>query len=117
VPDFAAAVLEHHLGVAFLGDWIGRLDRWQGPDGPGAAEHHAVANGGFGVLVYQCSGADGYQPAPEDGAGDATVTCLALALAWVLMHVPSLGLRGAAIALVAGDLFTAVYVITESCDC
>jgi len=43
-----------------------------------------------------------------------TVTCLALALAWVLMHVPSLGLRGAAIALVAGDLFTAVYVLRES---
>src|ERR1700733_14263933 len=41
-------------------------------------------------------------------------TCLALALAWVLMHIPSLGLRGAAIALVAGDLFTAVYVLRES---
>jgi Na+-driven multidrug efflux pump len=43
-----------------------------------------------------------------------TATCLALALAWVLMLVPSLGLRGAAIALVAGDLFTAVYVLRES---
>ena len=30
------------------------------------------------------------------------------------MHVPSLGLRGAAIALVAGDVFTAVYVVRES---
>jgi hypothetical protein len=31
-----------------------------------------------------------------------------------LMHVPSLGLRGAAIALVAGDVFTAFYVLRES---
>jgi Na+-driven multidrug efflux pump len=43
-----------------------------------------------------------------------SATCLALVLAWVLMHIPSLGLRGAAIALVAGDLFTAVYVLRES---
>ena len=41
-------------------------------------------------------------------------TVLALVLAWVLMHVNSLGLRGAAIALLAGDLFTAVYVVRES---
>jgi len=43
-----------------------------------------------------------------------TATCLALALAWSLMHVSSLGLRGAAIALVAGDAFTAFYVLRES---
>jgi O-antigen/teichoic acid export membrane protein len=43
-----------------------------------------------------------------------TATCLALLLAWSLMHVPSLGLRGAAIALVVGDLFTAYYVLHES---
>jgi O-antigen/teichoic acid export membrane protein len=41
-------------------------------------------------------------------------TCLALALAWLLMHVNSLGLRGAVIALIAGDLFTAFYVLRES---
>jgi len=41
-------------------------------------------------------------------------TCLALVLAWVLMHVSGLGLRGAAIALAAGDLFTASYVLRES---
>jgi Na+-driven multidrug efflux pump len=41
-------------------------------------------------------------------------TCGALILAWLLMHVPSLGLRGAAIALVAGDVFTAFYVLRES---
>jgi len=43
-----------------------------------------------------------------------TATCVALLLAWLLMHVPSLGLRGAAIALVAGDVFTAFYVVRES---
>jgi Na+-driven multidrug efflux pump len=43
-----------------------------------------------------------------------TATCLALVLAWSLMHVSSLGLRGAAIALVAGDAFTAFYVLRES---
>ena len=41
-------------------------------------------------------------------------TCLALLLAWLFMRVTSLGLRGAAIALVAGDLFTAFYVLRES---
>ena len=41
-------------------------------------------------------------------------TCLALALAWLLMHVSSLGQRGAVIALIAGDLFTAFYVLRES---
>ena len=30
------------------------------------------------------------------------------------MHVSSLGLRGAVLALLAGDLFTAVYVLRES---
>ena len=30
------------------------------------------------------------------------------------MRIPALGLRGAAIALVAGDLFTAVFVVRES---
>jgi O-antigen/teichoic acid export membrane protein len=41
-------------------------------------------------------------------------TALALLLAWVLMRVPSLGLRGAAIGLTVGDLLTALYVIRES---
>jgi O-antigen/teichoic acid export membrane protein len=41
-------------------------------------------------------------------------TCASLALAWGLMHIAGLGLRGAAIALVTGDLFTAVYVVRES---
>lgn len=39
---------------------------------------------------------------------------LSLALAWGLMRVPSLGLRGAAIALTVGDLLTALYVLRES---
>ncbi len=41
-------------------------------------------------------------------------TSLALLLAWVLMRVQGLGLRGAAIALTMGDLVTAVYVVRES---
>ena len=41
-------------------------------------------------------------------------TLLALALAWELMRVPALGLRGAALALTIGDLITALYVLRES---
>ena len=41
-------------------------------------------------------------------------TCLALVLAWVLLHVPELGLRGAALALLIGDAVTAFYVLRES---
>jgi O-antigen/teichoic acid export membrane protein len=43
-----------------------------------------------------------------------TATTLALGLAWGLMHVSTLGLRGAALALLAGDTFTAFYVVRES---
>ena len=103
------------LGVAFLGDWIWQsLDRRQGADRPGAAEHHVVADGGFGLLVHQLGGADGHQPAPENGAGDAD------------RHLPGLGAR---LAIDARDLarparrghragggrpVTAVYVLRES---
>jgi Na+-driven multidrug efflux pump len=38
----------------------------------------------------------------------------ALVLAWLLMHMNKLGLRGAAIGLAAGDLLTASYVLRES---
>jgi O-antigen/teichoic acid export membrane protein len=41
-------------------------------------------------------------------------TCVALVFAWFLMHIPALGLRGAAMGLVAGDFFTAFYVLRES---
>jgi O-antigen/teichoic acid export membrane protein len=41
-------------------------------------------------------------------------SCLALALAYVLMKVPYLGLRGAAIALVVADLITAAVVLRTS---
>jgi O-antigen/teichoic acid export membrane protein len=41
-------------------------------------------------------------------------TCLALVLAWVLMQVSALGLRGAAIALVLEDLFAATYILRDS---
>ena len=43
-----------------------------------------------------------------------SATAASLFLAWLLMHLPRLGLRGAALALVAGDLFTAGYVLRES---
>ncbi|MGC2401550.1 MAG: lipopolysaccharide biosynthesis protein, partial [Acidobacteriaceae bacterium] len=43
-----------------------------------------------------------------------SATIVALGLAWILMHVSALGLRGAAIALLTGDLFTAFYVLRES---
>ncbi len=43
-----------------------------------------------------------------------TATLVALGLAWLLMHVQVLRLRGAAIALVAGDAVTAFYVLRES---
>ena len=60
------------LGVAVSGRLdLEDLDRRQGADRSGAAEHHVVANGGFGLLVHQLGGADGHQPAPENGAGDA----------------------------------------------
>jgi O-antigen/teichoic acid export membrane protein len=41
-------------------------------------------------------------------------TVVALGLAWILMHVNALGLRGAALGLLTGDLFTATYVLRES---
>ncbi len=43
-----------------------------------------------------------------------TATLLALGLAWLLMHVHALRLRGAAVALVVGDAVTAFYVLRES---
>ena len=43
-----------------------------------------------------------------------TATCLSLVLAWFLMHISALGLRGAAIALLTGDAVTAFYVLRES---
>jgi Na+-driven multidrug efflux pump len=41
-------------------------------------------------------------------------TILALALSYVLMKVPSLGLRGGAIGLVVGDLLTVHFVLRTS---
>lgn len=43
-----------------------------------------------------------------------TATTVALLAAWALMHLPALGLRGAAIGLTLGDLLTALYVLRES---
>jgi O-antigen/teichoic acid export membrane protein len=77
------------LGVAILGDWIWKI--WTVGKVPLATnQHQRMARA---VLAS---------------------TCLALVLAWLLMHVSSLGLRGAVLALLAGDIFTAVYVLRES---
>jgi O-antigen/teichoic acid export membrane protein len=45
-----------------------------------------------------------------------SATVLALGLAWALMEVRGLALRGAALALLAGDMITASYVLRESLE-
>lgn len=41
-------------------------------------------------------------------------SCLSLAIAWLLMRIPSVGLRGAAAAMVVSDALTTVYVLKTS---
>jgi Na+-driven multidrug efflux pump len=41
-------------------------------------------------------------------------SCLSMALCYPLMKVPFLGLRGAAVALILGDIWTALYVLRTS---
>src|SRR6204780_1163248 len=89
------------LGVAFLGDWIWRV--WT----VGKVPTDPVL---LNIMVVPMATNQHQRVA----RAMLTATCVALVLAWLLMHVPSLGLRGAAIALVAGDVFTAFYVGRES---
>ncbi len=103
------------LGVAFLGDWIWRV--WtvgKVPTDPVLLNimllQMVVSAFWFTSSVVPMATNQHQRMARAMLAA----TCLALVLAWLLMHVPSLGLRGAAIALVAGDLFTAFYVLRES---
>jgi O-antigen/teichoic acid export membrane protein len=103
------------LGVAFLGDWIWRV--WtvgKVPTDPVLLNimllQMVVSAFWFTSSVVPMATNQHQRMA----RAMLTATCLALALAWLLMHVSSLGLRGAAIALVAGDLFTAFYVVRES---
>jgi O-antigen/teichoic acid export membrane protein len=103
------------LGVAFLGDWIWKI--WtvgKVPTDPVLLNimllQMVVSAFWFTSSVVPMA----INQHQRMARAMLTATCLALVLAWVLMHVPLLGLRGAAIALVAGDLFTAVYVLRES---
>jgi O-antigen/teichoic acid export membrane protein len=103
------------LGVAFLGDWIWRV--WtvgKVPTDPVLLNimllQMVVSAFWFTSLVVPLATNQHQRVA----RAMLTATCLALVLAWILLHVPSLGLRGAAIALVAGDVFTAFYVLRES---
>jgi O-antigen/teichoic acid export membrane protein len=103
------------LGVAFLGDWIWKI--WtvgKVPTDPVLLNimllQMVVSAFWFTSSVVPMA----INKHQRMARAMLTATCVALVLAWVLMHVPALGLRGAAIALVAGDLFTAVYVLRES---
>jgi O-antigen/teichoic acid export membrane protein len=103
------------LGVAFLGDWIWRV--WtvgKVPTDPVLLDimllQMVVSAFWFTSSVVPMATNQHQRMARAMLAA----TCLALVLAWLLMHVGALGLRGAAIALVAGDLFTAFYVLRES---
>jgi O-antigen/teichoic acid export membrane protein len=103
------------LGVAFLGDWIWRV--WtvgKVPTDPVLLNimllQMVVSAFWFTSSVVPLATNQHQRVA----RAMLTATCMALVLAWLLLHVPSLGLRGAAIALVAGDVFTAFYVLRES---
>jgi O-antigen/teichoic acid export membrane protein len=103
------------LGVAFLGDWIWRV--WtvgRVPTDPVLLDimllQMVVSAFWFTSSVVPMATNQHQRMA----RAMLIATCAALLLAWLLMHSPSLGLRGAAIALVAGDAFTAFYVLRES---
>jgi O-antigen/teichoic acid export membrane protein len=103
------------LGVAFLGDWIWKI--WtvgKVPTDPVLLYLMLLQ-----MLVSAFWSTSSVVPMATNqhqrmARAMLTATCLALALAWLLMHAPTLGLRGAAIALVAEDLFAAFYVLHES---
>ncbi len=106
LPDLAAALPEHHPGsCAFLGDWIWKI--WtvgKVPTDPVLLNimllQMVVSAFWFTSSVVPMA----INQHQRMARAMLTATCLALVLAWVLMHVSTLGLRGAAIALVAGDL-------------
>jgi O-antigen/teichoic acid export membrane protein len=103
------------LGVAFLGDWIWKI--WtvgKVPTDPVLLNimllQMVVSAFWFTSSVVPMATNQHQRMA----RAMLVATCLALVLAWLLMRVTALGLRGAAIALVAGDVFTAFYVLRES---
>jgi O-antigen/teichoic acid export membrane protein len=103
------------LGVAFLGDWVWKI--WtmgKVPTDPVLLNIMLLQ-----MVVYAFWFTSSVVPMAINqhqrmARAMLTFTCASLLLAWFLMHVPGLGLRGAAIALVVGDAFTAVYVLRES---
>ena len=103
------------LGVAFLGDWIWRV--WtvgKVPTDPVLLDIMLLQ-----MMISALWFTSSVVPMATNqhqrmARAMLAATCLALVLAWLLMHVGALGLRGAAIALVAGDFFTAFYVLRES---
>jgi O-antigen/teichoic acid export membrane protein len=103
------------LGVAILGDWIWKL--WtvgKVPTDPGLL-NIMLLQMVVSALWFTSSVVPMATNQHQRIARIMLVaTCLALGLAWLLMHVHALSLRGAAIALVAGDAVTAFYVLRES---
>src|SRR6202021_857517 len=98
------------LGVAFLGDWIWRV--WTVGKVPTDPVLLNI------MLLQMVISAFWFTSSVVPMATNQhqrmarvmlCATCGALLLAWLLMHVSRLGLRGAAIGLAAGDLFTASY--------
>jgi O-antigen/teichoic acid export membrane protein len=103
------------LGVAFLGDWVWKI--WtmgKVPTDPVLLNIMLLQ-----MVVYAFWFTSSVVPMAINqhqrmARAMLSFTCASLLLAWFLMHVPGLRLRGAAIALVVGDVFTAVYVLRES---
>ena len=103
------------LGVAFLGNWIWRI--WtvgKVPIDPVLLNIMLLQ-----MVVYAFWFTSSVVPMAINqhqrmARAMLAFTVASLVLAWFLMHVQGLGLRGAAVALVIGDLFTAVYVLRES---
>jgi O-antigen/teichoic acid export membrane protein len=103
------------LTVAFLGDWIWRV--WtvgKVPTDPVLLNLMLLQ-----MVVYAFWFTSSVVPMAinqhQRMAGVMlAATCAALLLSWFLMHIPALGLRGAAMALVMGDSVTAIYVLRES---
>jgi O-antigen/teichoic acid export membrane protein len=103
------------LGIAFLGNWIWRV--WtvgKVPTDPVLLNimllQMLVSAFWFTSVVVPLATNQHQRTA----RAVLIATCTALAAAWFLMHVPALGLRGAALGLVSGDFFTAFYVLRES---
>ncbi len=106
------------LGVAFLGDWIWKI--WtvgKVPTDPVLLNimllQMVVSAFWFTSSVVPMA----INQHQRMARAMLTATCLALVLAWVLMHVPSLGLRGAAIAWWRGICLRRFMCCGRACGC